>query len=83
MSIVLEYGKKLYANLFLIVSIITFDTEVKSGKKTKLIHAQQTCTPLFFRADPTNTGVNALLIVARRMAAYQSKHQKSCFKKST
>jgi len=30
----------------------------------------QTCTPLFFNADPINTGVNNLLIVALLMAAY-------------
>lgn len=28
-----------------------------------------TWTPLFFKADPTNTGVKLLLIVAQQMAA--------------
>lgn len=41
----------------------------KTAQMTHTVSKTPTWTPLFFNADPTNTGVKLLLIVARRMAA--------------
>lgn len=44
-------------------------TMAEQGLVTLLIQVPQTCTPLFFSADPISTGVNCLFIVALLMAA--------------